>query len=62
MAAETIALLLAAYFLIGACFAIAFVSVLLPRYDNAARGTSLGFRLLVMPGALLLWPLLAMKL
>ncbi len=62
MTAETIAMLLAAYFGIGMCFAIAFVSILLPRYDNAARGTSLGFRLLAFPGAVLLWPLLAIKL
>lgn len=62
MPAETIALLLAAYFGIGLCFAVVFVSVLLPRYDTAARGTSLGFRLLAIPGALLLWPLLAVKL
>lgn len=62
MTAETIALLLAAYFGIGTCFAIVFVSVLLPRYDSAARDTSLGFRLLAFPGAMLLWPLLAVKL
>lgn len=62
MTAETIAMLLTAYFGIGICFAIAFVSVLLPRYDAAARGTSLGFRLLAFPGAVLLWPLLAKKL
>lgn len=62
MTAETIAMLLAAYFGIGLCFAIPFVSVLLPRYDSAARGTSIGFRLLALPGALLLWPLLVAKL
>lgn len=54
--------ILGAYAFIGACFAIAFVSVLLPRYDSAARGTSIGFRLLAFPGALLLWPLLLLKL
>jgi len=62
MTAETIALLLAAYCGIGLCFAIAFVFVLMPRYDRAARGVSLGFRLLALPGAVLLWPLLALKL
>ncbi|MBM3755140.1 MAG: hypothetical protein FJW38_14295 [Acidobacteria bacterium] len=56
MTAETIALLLAASFGIGLCFAIAFVFALMPRYDSAARGASLGFRLLALPGAFLCWP------
>ena len=56
MTAETIAILLAAYFGIGLCFALAFVSLLLPRQ------TSLGCRFLALPGATLLWPLLALKL
>ena len=62
MPAETIAMLLGVYALAGLLFAIAFVSALLPRYDSAARGTSFKFRLLALPGALLLWPLLLTKL
>jgi hypothetical protein len=45
------------YSAIGFGFAVFFVASLLPRHDAAARGTSAGFRLLVFPGAMMLWPL-----
>lgn len=59
MNAELIAGALALYAGLGFWFAIAFVAFLLPRHDPAARQTSLGFRLLTFPAAMLLWPLVA---
>lgn len=46
------------YLAIGLCFALVFVGVLVGRIDPATRGTGWGFRLLILPGAAALWPLL----
>ncbi len=52
----------AAYLAAGACFAIPFALRWVGRTDPAARDGSPGFRLLLLPGATLLWPLLALRL
>ena len=49
------------YALAGAIFAIAFVARGIDRLDPAARGSGVAFRLIVMPGAAALWPLLLGK-
>ena len=49
---------LAAYGLTGAVFAIAFVTAGIQRVDPVAEHAPVGFRLIVMPGAAALWPLL----
>jgi hypothetical protein len=50
--------LLASYAAVGLCFAVAFAAVGAARIDSNAHGASLGFRLVVLPGATALWPLL----
>jgi hypothetical protein len=50
-----------AYAAIGLVFALAFVARGIERIDPAARGASFGFRLVVLPGAVALWPLLARR-
>jgi hypothetical protein len=50
-----------AYLGVGALFALAFVTVLAPRLDPAARGSSVGFRVAIFPSVALLWPLLASR-
>lgn len=57
-AAEVVNGALTAYALIGVAFAAAFVSAGIQRIDPQARGSGLGFRLIVLPGAAALWPLL----
>jgi hypothetical protein len=47
------------YFGVGLLFAIAFATFAAGRIDPAAAAGSLGFRILILPGAALLWPLLA---
>lgn len=59
--AELVLLAAAGYLLAGTVFGLAFVAVGVARLDPAARGTSAGFRLLVLPGSVALWPLLAAK-
>ncbi len=47
-----------AYALIGLLFAIPFVFRGVNKIDPSARDGSLGFRLLILPGAAAFWPLL----
>ncbi|MEM7767203.1 MAG: hypothetical protein AAF253_06905 [Pseudomonadota bacterium] len=61
-AAETLVTLLAAYAAIGALVALITVTIGAARIDPGARGMPLQARLLIFPGALLLWPLMLAKL
>ncbi|MFN0124289.1 MAG: hypothetical protein ACKV2V_27635 [Blastocatellia bacterium] len=47
---------------IGFLFALWFALAGVTRLDAAAAGTGAGFRLLLLPGAIALWPLLAWRL
>ena len=49
---------LSLYVLLGVVFAVAFVSVGVKRIDSQAVGTGVGFRVLIFPGSVALWPLL----
>ena len=49
------------YLALGAVFALAWVTVLAGRADPGARGAGLGFRLIIFPAALLLWPVLLLR-
>ena len=59
--AEVIVLAVLAYLACGLLFGLAFVTAGVGRVDAAARGTSAGFRLLILPGAAALWPFLAAR-
>jgi len=50
------------YLLIGLCFAVAFAARGAGWLDPVARHGTMGFRLLVIPGAMTLWPYLAFRL
>lgn len=50
--------LLAGYAALGLGFAVAFAAFGAARIDPNARHASVGFRLLVLPGATALWPVL----
>lgn len=54
-------IILAIYFGLGLVFAIWLVAVGVYRIDPMTRHTSIGFRLLILPASMLLWPLLAKK-
>ncbi len=49
------------YLAMGALFALGFVTLLAPKLDPAARGSSIGFRVLIFPSVTLLWPLLYLR-
>lgn len=46
------------YLVAGLLFGVAFVARGLGRVDRGASGATLGFRLIVLPGVVALWPLL----
>ena len=50
-----------AYAAIGLVFALAFVIRGAGVIDPNAKGAPIGFRLLILPAAMLLWPLLAVR-
>ena len=52
----------AAYLGLGLAFAVPFALRWAGRLDPAAQRGTWGFRLLIVPGAALLWPLLAVRL
>ncbi len=56
--AELVVDLLAAYAALGTLFAIAFVASGVKRIDPVARGSGLGFKMIILPGVVLLWPVL----
>jgi len=53
--------LLAVYAGLGFLFALWFAARGVERTDPAARQSSLGFRLVILPGVVALWPLLARR-
>jgi hypothetical protein len=59
--AEVILFIVLAYVLCGLAVGVPFVLRGVDRVDQAARSASLGFRLLILPGTVTLWPLMATK-
>jgi hypothetical protein len=56
-----ILLLPAIYLLCGLIFAIPFVLKGVDRVDEGAHGSSVGFRLIILPGVMIFWPVLFKK-
>ena len=53
--------LIGVYLAGGVAFAVVFVTLGAGRLDSAARGTSIAFRALLIPGAAALWPALLVR-
>ncbi|HJZ57265.1 MAG TPA: hypothetical protein VKE74_20010 [Gemmataceae bacterium] len=49
------------YTAVGLVVGFVFVTASVARIDPAARGTSVAFRLLILPGSAALWPVLVAK-
>jgi hypothetical protein len=54
-------LLAAAYLFCGILFAIPFVIKGVDAIDEGAHGSGIGFRLIIVPGVTVFWPLLLKK-
>jgi len=48
---------LEAYASMGVLFALAFVTTGVQRLDSEAKGSGIGFRLLILPGVAAVWPM-----
>jgi hypothetical protein len=58
----TIVLLVVAVYLVaGLIFGIAFISKGVTKIDEAAQGSGWGFRLIILPGSIVFWPVLLKK-
>ena len=60
--ANVILLAVATYIAIGVAFGLYFIFRGINRFDHAAAGAAISFRLLVLPGAVGLWPWLLIRL
>ena len=58
---KIILILVLAYLLAGLVFAIFFVTKGVDRMDEGADGGSWGFRVIIIPGTMVFWPLLFKK-
>ena len=58
---QTLVTLAGVYLALGILFAIPFVFRGVNRIDPVAGGSSWGFRLIIIPGVIVLWPLLARR-
>ncbi len=59
--AELLAGIAGLYFGAGACFALPFVLRGIGRIDPLATGSPWTFRLLIVPGTMVFWPLLLLR-
>lgn len=59
--AQTLLIVLGFYFAFGLFFALAFVLKGVRVIDPAAHSATFGFRVLIFPGAVALWPILAKR-
>lgn len=62
LSARLLILLGAVYAVVGVAFAVPFVLRGVNRIDPAAFGGSRGFRLIIIPGVVALWPILLRRL
>lgn len=58
MIVNIILIVAAIYLAIGFLFAIPFVIKGVHKVDEAAHGGSIGFRIIIIPGTMVFWPLL----
>ena len=60
-AAHLLLALLAGYLVVGAAVGVSFIVFGIGRVDPGARGAPWGFRLIVLPGVIALWPWIAAR-
>jgi hypothetical protein len=61
---ETVSAILqgaALYAAAGLVFALLFLALGLPRIDNGAKGAGIGFRFMILPGLIALWPIMLIR-
>lgn len=61
LGATAILTILAVYGAIGVVTGLAFITVGIGRVDPTVSGWNIPFRLMVLPGAIMLWPVIIMR-
>jgi len=61
MIIEIILFIIVVYLFCGLVFAIPFVLKGVTAIDEGAHGSSIGFRIIIMPGVMIFWPFLLKK-
>jgi len=61
MIIEIMLLLIALYLFLGFIFAIAFLIKGIDLVDDGAHGSTFGFKLIIIPGVIVFWPVLMKK-
>jgi hypothetical protein len=61
MILEIIISIIGIYLICGLLFSIPFVIRGVTKIDEGAQGTKLGFRIIIIPGTVIFWPLLLRK-
>ena len=59
--ADALLMVLGAYLAIGTCVAAAFIAWGVPAIDPAGKGMPVSARLIILPGAAALWPVLLLR-
>ena len=58
---EIIVMIILGYLGLGFLFSIYFVSVGVSKVDPAAKGSGIGFKLIIIPGVLVFWPMFLIR-
>ena len=58
MLVEVILIIVAVYFLLGILFVIPFLTKGLTKVDEGAHGGTIGFKIIIIPGVIVFWPVL----
>jgi hypothetical protein len=58
---EVILIIVLVYLLLGVLFVIPFLVKGLTKVDNGAHGGTIGFKIIIMPGVIVFWPVLLNK-
>ena len=61
MIIEILLNLLTVYVICGFVFSIAFLIAGINKIDEAARGSTIGFKMIIIPGVIIFWPYLLRK-
>lgn len=58
---EIILIIVAVYLLLGVLFVVPFLTRGLTKVDDGAHGGTIGFKIIIMPGVIVFWPVLLGK-
>ena len=58
---EIILVMVLVYLLLGVCFLIPFLVKGITKVDEDAHGSTIGFKIIIIPGVIVFWPLLLSK-